>query len=303
MLTIEEIREKKAACGYTNEQLAKISGVPLGTLQKILGNVTKSPRYETLRALSAVFEGTPVKRNAGARKVDYREEMAKTKPEPEMLMFCDSHPLPNPANPIIAVNWHEYDRQGTYTLEDYLALPDEQRVELIDGVIYDMSSPSAPHQLIGGEVYTLIKDFIKRKKGKCIPFMAPMDVQIDCDNRTIVQPDVMIICDRDKINRNRIFGAPDFVMEALSPSTKNKDFFVKGKKYFEAGVKEYWMVDPMKKEILAFDFRTEDINMTVYSFEDKVPVLLYDGELEIDFREIRDYISFLDEEGAERGNV
>ena len=294
MLTIEEIKRKKEACGYTNEQLAKVSGVPLGTLQKILGNVTKSPRYETLRALSAVFEGAPVKRTTGERKVDYLEELAKRKTEPEMLMFCDSHPLPEPVNPIIAVNWNEYDRQGTYTLEDYLALPDEQRVELIDGVIYDMGSPTTPHQMIGGAIHSQIFNYIGRKKGKCIPFMAPMDVQIDCDNRTIVQPDVMIVCDRDKINRSRIFGAPDFVVEVLSPSTKNKDFFVKGKKYYEAGVKEYWMVDPMKKEILAYDFRTEDIDLKVYTFDDEVPVLLYDGDLKIDFREIREYISFLD---------
>ena len=286
MLTIEEIRKKKEEYGYTNEHLAKISGVPLGTLQKVLGNVTKSPRYDTLRALSSVFEERPAR-----PKVVYLDR----EPDPESYV---SEPeaayqpvLPNPA---IAVNWHTYDRQGTYTLEDYLALPDERRVELIDGVIYDMGAPTAPHQLIGAEIYRLVANYIREKKGTCVPFIAPTDVQLDCDIYTIIQPDVMIVCDRSKVNHNRIFGAPDFVLEVLSPSTRKKDIFLKGMKYMNAGVKEYWMVDPKKKTVTTYDFQDpDDPDMKLYTFADKVPMALYDGDLVIDFQEIADYISFI----------
>lgn len=287
MLTLEEIREKKEAYGFTNEQLAKVSGVPLGTLQKVLGNVTKSPRYETLRALSSVFEKRQVP------KVVYLDR----EPGPDDLVGepeADYQPvLPSPA---LAVNWHNYDRQGTYTLEDYLALPNEQRVELIDGVIYDMGAPTAPHQLIGAEIYRLAANYIREKKGLCIPFIAPTDVQLDCDIHTIIQPDVMIVCDRSKVNRSRIFGAPDYVLEVLSPSTRNKDIFLKSLKYMRAGVKEYWMVDPMKKTVTTYDFRDpEDADMKLYTFADKVPMALFDGDLVIDFQEIADYISFIPE--------
>lgn len=293
MLTLEEIRKKKEVCRITNKQLSELSGVPLGTLQKVLGSVTKSPRYETLRALSAVLENDPQHRKASYKEAyEHASEKAlQYLREPSPAYGIKKPVLPNP---VIQVNWHTYDRQGTYTLEDYLALPDDQRVELIDGVIYDMGSPTSPHQLIGGEVFRQIANYIRSKKGSCIPFIAPADVQLDCDNRTIVQPDVMIVCDRSKINRARIFGAPDFVLEVLSPSTRNKDIFIKSMKYLQAGVKEYWMADPMHKTVLTYDMRTEnDTKMQLYTFEDKVPLALYEGELVIDFKEIDDYISFI----------
>lgn len=295
MLTLDEIRRKKEEYHYTNKQLAKLSGVPLGTLQKVLGNVTQSPRYETLLALSAVFEGGYEQH----RKTTYfGEDSQQGAAEP--LFIGEAEPAYNVKkkvlpNPLIAVNWNNYDRQGTYTLDDYLALPDDQRVELIDGVIYDMSSPTSPHQLIGGEVHRQIANYIRGKKGKCVPFISPMDVQLDCDNRTIVEPDVMIVCDRSKVTRKRIFGAPDFVLEVLSPSTRNKDIFIKGAKYMQAGVKEYWMANPMKKTIMTYDMRVEgDPVINMYTFEDKVPVALYDGDLVIDFKDIDDYISFIE---------
>ncbi len=295
MLTIEEIRRKKEEAHITNQQLASLSGVPLGTVQKVLGNVTKSPRYETLQALSAVFEK---KRTIPPSYQQYIEEQRErqrlmlSEPEPSY-----STPRPDLPSPVIAVNWNTYDRQGTYTVDDYLALPDEQRVELIDGVIYDMGAPTSQHQLIGGEVYRQVSNYIREHKGQCIPFIAPTDVQLDCDHYTMVQPDVLIVCDRSKINRHRVFGAPDFVLEVLSPSTKNKDILIKGNKYVNAGVKEYWMVDPMKKTITTYDSRKEDdLEMKMYTFEDKVPMALYDGDLVIDFKEIADYISFIPEE-------
>lgn len=281
MMTLEEIRKKKAEMGLTNEQLSEMSGVPLGTLQKIMGNVTRSPRYETLKALSAVFEN----RGWRARGLYDYDPVPDYVREPEAAYNVNRRP--------IIENTHSYDRQGSYTLEDYMSLPEEQRVELIDGVIYDMGAPSLPHQMIGGEIFTQIMQFVKANKGKCIPFIAPTDVQIDCDNRTIVQPDVMIVCDRSKLNHNRVFGAPDFVAEVLSPSTKNKDILIKSAKYQNAGVREYWMIDPAERKILVMNF-DRDTSMDMYTFDDKVPIGIYDGKCVIDFKEISEYISILE---------
>ena len=138
-------------------------------------------------------------------------------------------------------------RQGEYTLEDYYALPEEQRVELIDGVIYDMSAPTSVHQLLGTEILLVLKDYIRKEHSLCVPVASPIDVQLDCDDKTMVQPDVIVVCDREKIQNRCIYGAPDFVVEVLSKSTRKKDLVLKLNKYMTAGVREYWLVNPDKK--------------------------------------------------------
>ena len=163
-------------------------------------------------------------------------------------------------------------------------------MELIDGVFYDMSSPMGHHQIIAGEIYAALLAYIRSKKGKCIPFIAPMDVQLDCDNKTIVQPDVLILCDRSKYTSPRIVGAPDFVVEILSKSTRSKDMFIKLNKYRSAKVRECWIVDPDKKTVMTFLFEAQD-EYAIYSFRDKVPVGIYGGDCVIDFAQIDDYIS------------
>ena len=113
------------------------------------------------------------------------------------------------------------------------------RVELIDGVIYDVETPTFDHQKIVGEIYRQIANYILDNNGQCEAGISPIDVQLDCDDRTMVQPDVLILCDEKKIMKWGIMGAPEFVAEVLSPSTKRKDCLKKLNKYEEAGVKEY----------------------------------------------------------------
>lgn len=254
-MTVGEMKKRKSELGYTYEQIAELSGVPLGTVQKVFAGVTKSPRYETLQALEQIL-----------------------KEPPQMLREQEAG--------------YVTKKQGGYTLEDYYALPDEQRAELIDGVIYDMSAPTSIHQLLCSEVREQLKAHIKKKNGECIPFAAPVDVQLDCDDKTMLQPDVLIVCDRKKIRRRCIYGAPDFIVEILSPSTKKKDAFIKLNKYVDAGVKEYWMVDPDKKRVVVYDFLHDDYPV-IYGFDAKVPVALFNGECEVDFEEIYNYVKFL----------
>ena len=123
-----------------------------------------------------------------------------------------------------------------------------------------------------------------------MPGIAPIDVQLDCDDRTMVQPDVFIICDKSKVTRRWVNGSPDFVAEVLSPSTKNKDIFIKTLKYREAGTKELWLIDPIEKSILTYVFVPET-KVKMYSFADKVPVMIYNGECQVDFAEISGQMS------------
>ena len=182
--------------------------------------------------------------------------------------------------------------QGEYTIEDYYCLSDDDRKELIDGVFYDMASPSHIHQFLAAEIYRSIGNFIEKKKGMCFPFIAPLDVQLDRDDKTMVQPDVMILCDRNKLKSGRICGAPDFVVEVLSPATSKKDRFIKLMKYENAGVREYWIVAPDKKRVFVYRF-DRDAATEMYTFSDTVAIRIFDEPCEVDFKGIYEKMQIL----------
>ena len=210
----------------------------------------------------------------------------------DYLQYLDSVEIPMIKEELTPYLAHKV--QGEFTIEDYYLLPDDHRAELIDGVIYDMTAPTYIHQGIECEIHGFFRDHIRKNNGKCMSFLAPADVQLDCDNRTMVQPDVFIICDRNKLNKKVLYGAPDLIIEILSPSTRNKDIITKTHKYRNAGVLEYWIVDPMKKQVRVYEFE-KDNSTALYTFDDKVPVGIWDGECMVDFKEIYDYIKFLED--------
>ena len=256
-MTIKEMQERKKELGFTYAQIAELSGVPVGTVQKVLGGITLTPRYETIMALEQVLG------------------------ESEGLMLRESS------------NAYMTKKQGEYTLDDYYhVIPDDMRVELIDGVIYNMTAPTSAHQLIGGFIHSRLLQHVLEKGGSCLPMISPLDVQLDCDEKTMVQPDVVIVCDRDKIINRCIYGAPDFIIEVLSKSTKKKDSVIKLNKYLNAGVREYWIIDPMKQKVIVYDFEHDDYP-EIFGFDAKVPVGIWDGECEIDFAEVYEHVRFL----------
>ena len=281
MHLIEQLREKKKEMGYNYAQLSELSGVPLGTVQKVLGGHVKNPRYETLLALEkALFpENGAIAGEAG----DITEESAEYKTTEEAPVKI----IPRDPSGITG-HYHQY------TAADREALPEERRTELIDGVLYDMASPFPIHQLIAGEIYRQLGNYIYANKGKCIPFIAPSDVRLDMDEWTVVQPDVYVMCDRDHVSRKRVMGAPDLVIEVLSASTRKKDMSLKLHKYSNAGVREYWLVDP-DKSVIVYDLE-HNMGITFYPFDAQVPVLIYGGKCIVDFKLISDYISSLKEE-------
>ena len=181
-------------------------------------------------------------------------------------------------------------KDGEYTLDDYYALPKDQRVELIDGVFYEMLAPRTVHQDIEGYMYTVFYEYIRKNKKPCKVFMAPTDVQICCDNRNMLEPDLLVVCDQDKIKGFGICGAPDFVLEILSKSTRKKDMTIKLGKYLEAGVKEYWIIDPHKEKLITYDFTDEDYVPCVYALTGSVPVAISGGELLIDLGPVAESI-------------
>ena len=149
----------------------------------------------------------------------------------------------------------------SYTIEDIYALPDGERAELIDGKIYYMAPPSTRHQRLG----------------ECEVFPAPFAVYLNKDDKNYVEPDISVICDKDKITDKGCNGAPDWIVEIISPGNKEMDYFKKLFKYQAVGVREYWIVDPTKEIVMVYRFEKE--TMEEYSFGEDVPVGIYEGFL------------------------
>ena len=161
------------------------------------------------------------------------------------------------------------------TLDQYEVLPEDKRVEVFDGVVYDMSSPSQIHQTLSMELSNIIYNYVKNKKGSCQVFSAPFDVKLSDKPLTIVQPDIMVICDKDKLDGKRCNGAPDFIIEIVSPNNPADDYIRKLYYYKNAGVREYWIVDSRRKTVIVNYFEGNMLDIH-YSFDSTVKVNIYD---------------------------
>ncbi len=166
-------------------------------------------------------------------------------------------------------------QEKTYTIEDIYALPDGKRAELIDGQIYDMAPPNTCHQRISYSLARKISDYIDGKNGGCEVFLAPFAVFLNEDNRNYVEPDISIICDKNRLDDKGCNGAPDWIIEVVSPSTERVDYGIKLFKYRSAGVREYWIVNPKTRIVNVFDFE-HDQKSGQYSFDDVIPVCIYE---------------------------
>lgn len=162
-----------------------------------------------------------------------------------------------------------------FTVEDIYALPEGVRAELIDGQMFYMMSPNRMHQKIIGELFATIRDYIKMNKGICEPYISPFAVMLFADNKNYVEPDVVVICDPNKLNDQGCVGAPDWIIEVVSPSSRRMDCVIKLLKYRAAGVREYWIIDPEKQRIMVYDF--ENDREEEHSFEQEVTSVIMKG--------------------------
>lgn len=174
-------------------------------------------------------------------------------------------------------------QERTYTIDDIYALPDGERAELIDGNIYYMAPPKRSHQKIVMEISYLIRNYIGKNKGECEVYPAPFAVFLNENDRTYVEPDISVICDKNKLTDKGCNGAPDWIIEIASPSSKRMDYMTKLFKYRTSGVREYWIVDMEKNRVTVYYFETD--YMEEYTLSDKVKVYIYD-DFEIDFSTI-----------------
>lgn len=172
-----------------------------------------------------------------------------------------------------------------YTEDDYYNLPENVRAELIDGQFYDMAAPSRIHQEISGTLYRLIADYIVSRKGKCKVYAAPFAVELPAHRKTIVEPDISVICDHSKLTDRGCTGAPDWIIEIVSPSTSSHDYIRKLNLYADAGVREYWIVDPSRKSAYVYHLAETHFGIASYTFEDKIKADIFE-DLYIDLTEL-----------------
>lgn len=163
-----------------------------------------------------------------------------------------------------------------YTIEDIYTLPDGQRAELINGQMYMMAPPNTMHQKISWKLHQTIGNYIDSAGGSCDVLAAPFAVFLNKDDYNYVEPDISVICDRNKINERGCIGAPDWIIEIVSPSTQQIDYGIKLFKYRTAGVREYWIVNPATHVVNVYDFENEE-KTRQYSFGDDIPACIYEN--------------------------
>ena len=281
-MTLGQMIYSKLELGLTCEDIAGGSGVPISTVRKVFSKQTKRPRRQTLEDLSKYFED----RYDPAQIRYYRDE-AKLHGDVDygigeaMVVRESGAYMKSEARDLKSVN--------VKSIDDFDEMPIYPRVELIGGEVFTMEAPSVTHQMVVTKLLLLTATYIKKNKGHCTALVSPIAVQpIENDKETVVQPDFLVVCDKKKLEYEKhIIGAPDWVVEVLSPSTRSKDMTAKRDIYKKAGVREYWMVDLEGEYVILYEYAKTDIP-SIKLMKDPIPVGIYDGKLEIDLSELVD---------------
>lgn len=182
-----------------------------------------------------------------------------------------------------AVKFDAYEDKF-FTIEDIYALPEDQYAELIDGELYMMATPSMIHQRIVMELCYKIRNYIGQKNGSCEVFPSPFAVFLNADDTIYLEPDISVICDKDKLTDEGCKGAPDWIIEIVSPTSRPRDYGKKLFMYRTACVREYWIVDHERNLIMQYDFEHDQISD--YTFTDMIKTGIFE-DFKIDFSRIK----------------
>lgn len=294
-MTIEEMRQRKKAMHLTNQELAGMAGLPVSTVAKVLSGVTENPRRNTIEALESVLfrgalpgeecfsKGAPVNPYGNPSFVKETGYVygSSVKKQGVGTSFGENETETG------AYSEGRKSSRRHFTIADYEALPEERRAELIEGRLYDLAAPTGIHQQFVMRIWKALDNCIEKHDMKCIAQAAPFDVQAWPEEDTIVQPDVMVFCtDPTMALKARATTAPDFICEVLSPSTAFRDRHLKLYKYRIAGVKEVWLVSLRDRSVEVYRFIDGCDDPDRFSFSDKVPVRISEGQCEVDFEAI-----------------
>lgn len=243
----------------TNAEIAALSGIPFSTVNKIFSGATPNPRYGTLLAIEQVL--------TAKQKLPFVYD--ENKQEPCLL---------RESAPAYCYTARSYNRQ------DIDALSEGTHAELINGKLYLLATPTRIHQFLVGELLFAIKSHIRQNKGGCHVYTSPFAVRLFEDDSTYVEPDIAVICNKDKLTKQGCNGAPDIVIEVVSPGNANHDYITKLAKYQQAGVREYWIINPESTKTLVMNFENP-ANTGEYDFAEIITSGVLEG-LEICIKEL-----------------
>lgn len=181
------------------------------------------------------------------------------------------------------MNQFKKEKGKLYTMDYIYNLPEGERAELINGQIYNMAPPKRIHQEFISFFTKEICNYVDENGGECKVYPAPFAVFLDSDDNTYVEPDISVICDKNKLSEDGCKGSPDWIIEVVSPSSKRMDYYIKLFKYRSAGVREYWIVNSAEQVINVYDFEHEDGG--TYTFSDKIKVRIFEN-LELDISKV-----------------
>ena len=279
-MTIDEMKRIKEERGYSFDVLSAYSGVPRATLVRIFDKTTAHPRRATLDAIERVLGGDehqfPGKR--------FHFGLSEVSPDYNVLFDPTLTPVFRVAEE--AVNPYNWQKHGI-TAAAYLEMHTEKRTELLEGQVFVMEDPLLIHSEITQYVFTCFSDYIREHKGVCKPVVSGTNVILKNDrgDDSVVCPDFFVVCDKRKLVRKGILGGPDFVLEVTSPSNHRNDYIRKLGIYANAGVREYWILDPQKRQLIKYLFKPDE-PATFLPLEGTTGVGIYSNDLRIDLSEI-----------------
>lgn len=289
-----DFKTRKKALSLTTAEVAYLADLPVSTVSKIMTGETKHPTTITIEKIDMalrkeeskkrlehyllamkdfLLEHQEEKFNAEVFEKSYRKEHNL---EDKPITEADSLSEPYPIWGNVALK-----KELSTSIKDFFRLSVENRwIELVNGNIIVNEAPGMAHQMIVKSINKQIERFIDDNKGTCQVFDVGINVQLSKDEDTILIPDILVICDKNKIKDFGILGAPDWVIEVVSPSTRHYDYKKKTYKYLSEGVRELWLVDIEKKIVVTY-VEGEYMLSHLYRFGDEIPVAIYDGKLEI----------------------
>ena len=243
-MNISDLTVLKECSNLTLDDISSLSGIPVDVVEQIFSGEMQDVQYATLLAIEEVL--------VTKKKIPFTYDYLKKEPvilREETAPYC--------------YNARRYQREDIEKLSAYV------NAELINGYLYMMSAPSRMHQFLIGELFYKIKDHIRMNKGECHIYTAPFDVRLFGDDSMVVEPDLLVICDKSKLTEKGCLGAPDWIIEIVSESNSEHDYVTKMMYYQKANVREYWIVDPYKRSVLVYYFENFE-RPERYSYEDAV---------------------------------
>ena len=296
-MDISELKNRKNKLKLTTHQLAELAGAPYSTVSKIMTGETKNPSYVIIDKIDKALSNEEMKIRLKTYADEWQQHIKEhSKEDVDQWEFEKEyrkkhHLSDDPIPYAVSVTDKDYDyamemekTRGKRVTAEILSMFDEkQKIELLDGRLIFNNSPTLEHQNLVMSIGKKIDRFIDDNHGKCRMINVDVDVRLDEDDYTVLIPDIMVICNPEIIRNDGVWGVPDWVVEVTSPSTKKMDYGRKMHKYLLSGVREYWIVDPQEEKVVVYT-EGELVVAHLYSFEDEIPVYIYDGKLKIKIR-------------------